>query len=86
MTNPFDILTDDVFVTDERRELLVLDAVRVALGFVHGLEREQVRESLRAAGMILHQAADGCESWHWPRLAPNGPCPHGFDYKKGAPE
>jgi hypothetical protein len=33
-------------ISEERRELLCFDALRVALGFVHGLEREQVRMSL----------------------------------------
>lgn len=80
MTHPLDI------IRDERRELLLFDALRVGLGFVHGLEREQIRHSLRAAGMIPHQATDGCESWHWPGYAPTGPCQHGFDYGKGAPQ
>ena len=65
-------------ISDERRELLCFDAIRVALGYVHGLEREQVRHSLREAGMRPHQATDGCESWHWPGHAPSGPCVHGF--------
>lgn len=72
-------------ISDERRELLVFDALRVGLGFVHGLEREEVRRTLRASGMIRHEAADGCESWHWPGRAPVGPCLHGFAYNEGEP-
>lgn len=76
MMHPLDL------ISDERRELLCFDALRVALGFVHGLEREAVRRSLRDAGMLPHQAADGCESWHWPGHAPLGPCLHGFAFRE----
>ena len=79
MTHPLEV------ISDERRELLLFDALRVGLGYVHGWEREEVRRSLREAGMQRHHAADGCESWHWPGHAPVGPCQHGFAYREGRP-
>ncbi len=68
--------------TVEQRELLLFDALRVSLGLVHGSEREEVRRSLRAAGMRPHSASDGCESWHWPGGGPPECCQHGFEYDR----
>ena len=72
-------------VSAERRELLLFDALRVGLGYVHGREREEIRRALREAGMQAHHAADGCESWHWPGHAPVGPCQHGLPYGEERP-
>jgi hypothetical protein len=65
-------------LTEEQRELLVFDALRVSLGYVHGIEREQVCRSLCDAGMVLHRAPDGCESWHKSGSHPPAACPHGL--------
>ncbi|HLT39387.1 MAG TPA: hypothetical protein VK034_24055 [Enhygromyxa sp.] len=67
-------------ISEERRELLNFDAIRVGLNYVHGLEREQVCRSLREAGMVRHQALDGCECWHWPGFEPTEPCLHGYSF------
>lgn len=53
-------------ISEERRELLNFDAIRVGLNYVHGLERQQLCRSLREAGMVRYRALDGCECWHWP--------------------
>lgn len=68
-------------ITAEQRELLLFDALRVALGIVHGAEREQVQQSLRTAGLIHHLAADGCENWIWPGSEPLGACRHGYPFR-----
>ena len=59
--------------------LMRFDALRLGLGYVHGLERVEIRRRLITAGMILYRAADGCECWDWPR-ARVGACVHRFTY------
>lgn len=65
-------------ISAEGRKLL--DALQIFLGLAYGHDHEEVRRSLRAAGMTLHRASDGCESWRWPGRASLGPCRHGFAY------